>query len=351
MTSYLRKNIVMKPYNANDAASNFGYWYTDWTATATPYVRFWVSWKHLAYYGANNPATDTRYAPGGGTIQQYVQALDAQIGLAKSQGLKVILTFWLFPSWANGGQNHFVAPSDVSPSSNWAVYLWWVLSRWSVYNPNNGGAWADFLEVCNEPNVQFQPQKDAVGNIVCHLPTAEMMITAQSIQRSTGITSPILVGPGMGDRRGGASTYSDSLDFVNLLMDRLNSRGFHADQYFAFSSHNYADIETNSNTRSQDIRGVLQSKGWTGWPYANSSDPYILLTEGGSKLTGTSQADQVRLRYDSIHNDNAGAGKGLAMFSQYLDASDVNYDTGLRNPASPYATRAVYNTWAARPSP
>src|SRR3954465_11118961 len=57
--------------------------------TRTRWVRFWADWPTLE--PASGELDTTRLA-----------ALDAQIARARRGGLKVVLTLYRFPSWANG---------------------------------------------------------------------------------------------------------------------------------------------------------------------------------------------------------------------------------------------------------
>ena len=90
MTSYLRKSICMGVYSPSVPDQNFGFFATDWAATNTAYVRFWIPWYVIAPYGPSNPATDTTTVPPHGnppypppfTVAQWVQGMDAQIGRA-----------------------------------------------------------------------------------------------------------------------------------------------------------------------------------------------------------------------------------------------------------------------------
>ena len=70
-----------------------------------------------------------------------VRQVDKVLKQAKRRGLRVLVTFWLTPAWANGGKGERVAPDDVS---DYAKALAWAARRWD----NRVGAW----EVWNEPN-------------------------------------------------------------------------------------------------------------------------------------------------------------------------------------------------------
>ena len=57
--------------------------------TGTRWVRLWADWPTLEPAAGRLDATK-------------LQALDAQIAAARADGLKVILTIYRFPTWANG---------------------------------------------------------------------------------------------------------------------------------------------------------------------------------------------------------------------------------------------------------
>ncbi len=70
-----------------------------------------------------------------------VRLVDQVLRQSKRRGLRVLVTFWLTPAWANGGKGERVAPDDVS---DYAEALAWAARRWH----DRVGAW----EVWNEPN-------------------------------------------------------------------------------------------------------------------------------------------------------------------------------------------------------
>ena len=351
MTAYIRKSIAMGVFDLNDVNQNFGYWAADWYYTNTPYVRFWIPWYKLAPYGMNNPATDGSPLPGSSfTVAQHVAGLDAQIKYARQLGLKVVLTFDWFPQWANGTPDRRTPPPDVSVGSAWATYLAWIIARWSALNPNNNGAYADFIEICNEPNGYT-----AIPGTypAAHYVAGRMMMTAQTIQ-SYGWTTPILCGPAIADKSTAASFTADLLGY-------LQSSGFWAltlpggNPYFAWTQHNYGDIESGGGgtSRAQGIGGQLVNR-WKGWPNADPGNPYVLITEGGARLANFSQADaaaRTALAYNNAHNEVAG--RGLAMFTNYLDVSDTqpSGDCGLRNTDAGRTPRPLYTTWSGLPQP
>lgn len=352
MTSFLRKQMAMGVYSLSNVNQNFGFVGLDWPYTNTPYVRFWVDWTQLAPNRPpngiySNPAIDPTPLMQGGTVAQYVLAIDNQISLARSYGLNVVLTFFNTPPWASGQtyqtpNYRLYPPTDLSNGGPWSNYFLFCFVRWSVFNPSNGGAYCDFLEVCNEPNLESFP--------VSHTVPGRMMVIAQGWQDLFNLVSPILAGPATDDN-------STSQTYTGSLLSYLAANGFNfVDPFWAWSHHNYRDIlgtnGTVTTTRSQRIRTELKNAAWRGWPFSDASNPYVLLTEGGANFDTLGAGGQVNRMTDSYnltHNDIAGQGQGLAMFTQYLDITAPTFNTGLRNTA--LVPRQLYSAWASFPQP
>ncbi|GAB2754975.1 hypothetical protein GCM10027020_03930 [Nocardioides salsibiostraticola] len=70
-----------------------------------------------------------------------VPLVDEVLAQAKQRGLRVLVTFWLTPSWANKGKGERVAPDR---ASDYAKAIAWAARRWD----DRVGAW----EIWNEPN-------------------------------------------------------------------------------------------------------------------------------------------------------------------------------------------------------
>jgi hypothetical protein len=356
----MAKQIAMGVYEQSDVLQNFGLVHNDWPATGTAWVRFWVSWDHLApRQPAVAPELDEQPTRGGGTVREYVFALDAQIRLARSKGLGVILTFFNFPSWVNGVGDDYpdyrrLPPLDLSPTSWYAAYLAWVMLRWSAANPNNGGAYCNILEICNEPNL-YQHRE----GIPLHFHAGRQMITARQIQLN-GLFTPILAGPAVADLANNppnpAPTERGCRPFVAALCNYLRSQGFAPDGFWMWTHHNYTDVKNGTTTLAQAVRDRLKANGfWTGFPTLNAANPFVYLTEGGSRIvdagTLAAQASTMAQAHANCHNDNPALGEGLGMFTNYLDvgSTDPNHDTGLRDPSS-LQPRPLYSTWASFPT-
>lgn len=99
------------------------------------WVRIDVSW---AMVQPNPPS----YPNGGYDLGWGVPFVDRVVTMATSRGLKPLITFWLTPSWANGGAGSRTLPTDVT---NYANAARWMAARYG----NRVPAW----EIWNEPNL------------------------------------------------------------------------------------------------------------------------------------------------------------------------------------------------------
>ena len=70
-----------------------------------------------------------------------VPKVDTVISEARARGLKVLVTFWLTPGWANGGRGERYGPTDPADYARalaWAVKRWEGKVRaWEVWNEQN----------------------------------------------------------------------------------------------------------------------------------------------------------------------------------------------------------------------
>jgi hypothetical protein len=430
MASYLRKCVcpgAPSPFNMN------GEYSLTWSPsdsslrnlryhanTNTPWVRLFVSWRWLQPYDDTMlPHEDTRtyasqqfpsgekyhYAPG--SPAGYVAFIDEQIRIARDnphKNLKVMLAFWEFPRWANGTATEVSAPNynpngdrgddpdhlkplehrtpaDVGPDSAWARIVDWLITRYKdqVY----------FLEIMNEPNLQWWPQQDPPGNRVAHKTAAQMFKTAQAIQqRPENNGLPRLVGPATCDNWATVQDSRKRTTFQSFvgngtagdggLLSELHAIGFTGDVNFAWSHHNYTDVEYDIGDKSQrnnttwgagktlahDVRKRLEGE-WVGWPYADGDNPYLLLTEGGARLEKIESiyglVEQAaldkqaalllrnwkRMKGDADLSYSAADAPGIGMLTQYLWHVDPNYGSALREPvATGGGRRPAYSTWA-----
>ncbi len=93
------------------------------------YVRIDVGWEMLQ---PKQGQFDTNWA---------VPFVERQIDAAKAKGLKVMVTFWRSPRWANGGRSPVTPPNN---PEDYAKAFAWVVERW--------GHKVDAWEIWNEPN-------------------------------------------------------------------------------------------------------------------------------------------------------------------------------------------------------
>lgn len=407
MTSYLRKSVALGPYEAANAETNFGFAAPFFDDTHTGYVRLWVNWRSLAPYAPNMdgsvayPPSDYRPLPGSpgptpgesGTVADYVSQIDAQVRYARIKKLKVVMTFWQFPYWANGFSDagpgklaatpnvdpntydpanrrklsgeykslYFKPPSDVTVGSYWAGYLFFLMARYAMVNQAyNQGAYVDYLEICNEPNLQWFPQQDSAGARVAHITAGRMMAAARSIQAALKITSPVVLGPATSDTpraNGGDRLVTDGQTFTYDVLGYLGATGFVPGAGFGWSHHNYDDIQRGTATlRTTDVLDALKRNQWAGWPRGDVNNSYIACTEGGYVLgkPGTTldeQAGRLAVIYVRLHNDTPSLGQGVAMLTQYLFWTDLTYDCGLVEPSAKGSTpRPAYTVWKNLPT-
>jgi hypothetical protein len=292
--------------------------------TRTRWVRLWADWPTLQ--------------PSRGTWDAVkLAALDAQVAQAQRDGLKVILTLYRFPTWANGtaamtsdqlaatmpdrrtaAQDDskaksvlFRVPDDLSASSDFAAFVGGLVNRYSRNSTQRAGASTivDVLELANEPNLQWWPQmspstsgdpyaSSGASGITAPGAVAQMFATGQQITNNYG-GEPILAGPGNADQTDTNRLKTGYASFANRLLDALAASGFTAGPRFVFTHHNYTDVTydqgagstspdaasqpTRQTNRAADMRKRLVGR-WAGWPVGDANNPQIFLTEGGVTL-------------------------------------------------------------------
>jgi hypothetical protein len=384
MATNLRRMVVLGPSGTINPGGSHDYrnasnrvFFSD---TRTRWARFWADWPTLD--PADGQLDTTRLA-----------ALDAQIARAKRDGLKVILTLYRFPTWANGtatmtaeqlaatmpdrkGANDADTkakslllryPDDVSETSRFGRFLTTLVSRYSRNNARRPvlDAVVDFIEVGNEPNYTWWPQQApsadpanpyATSTITIADVVAHMFVTAQRITARYG-GEPMLCGPGTSDTTDGGRLRTAYHSFTERLLPALAAAGFTAGAKFAWSHHNYTDVTydmgagstfpgaatdpTRLTNRAADTRRRLVGR-WAGWPAGDPNNPQILLTEGGVTLPNiaarwriTDRAAQLAKQADLVQRNwnrmatGTGDGVGIAMLGYYLWYTDPNYDCGL----------------------
>src|SRR4051812_28271799 len=230
MAADLRRMVVLGPSGTITPGSSHDYRRDDnrrfFAETGTRWVRMWADWPTLM----PNP---------GAFDQVNIRSPDEQIALARRDGLKVVLTLYRFPTWANGtaamtpdqlaatmpdrkaaadpdtGAKSllFRYPDDVSQTSFFGRFLTTLVSRYSRNNTRrpNVDAVVDFIEVCNEPNYMWWPQQApsadpanpyASSTITIADVVARMFQTAQKVTAAYG-GEPMLCGPGTSDTTDG----------------------------------------------------------------------------------------------------------------------------------------------------
>jgi hypothetical protein len=138
--------------------------------------------------------------------------------------------------------------------------------------------------------------------------------------------------------------------FTQLLLDELDRIGFVPGAGFAWTHHNYTDVELDRDTGAWLTRELLAGR-WAGWPHADPANPVILIPEGGARLNKIAelygdappralQAQLVRRNWERMSRRH-----WAAMLGQYLFYSDPNFDCGLCEIDG--TKRPAFATWAA----
>jgi hypothetical protein len=380
MAAPLRRMIALGPAGCIWPGSNQDLRYGSNRAwikdTKTRWVRMWADWPSLEPQPGQFDASR-------------LSSLDAQIAAARADGVRVILTPYRFPTWANGTAEMtpeqlaatlpdrkfpsdpeskaksllFRYPDDVSETSPFGRFLDLLVRRYAGK--------VDVLEVCNEPNHQWWPQQGpsrdplnayGQGDITVHDVVARMFVAAQSITARVA-SSPMLAGPGSADGVDSNRMRSGYHSFGERLLTRLAELGFSPGPRFVWTHHNYSDVGADNATRTADMRRRLVGR-WAGWPSADAANPQVWITEGGVTLSRigslyaitdpaarkAKQAELVKRNWDRMVV-STGEGAGVAMTCNYLLHTDPNYDSGLCDtPEAGGARRPVYTTWKSLPS-
>ena len=344
---------VIAPGSAQDlrAAGNAGYF----TDTGTRWIRMWADWPSLQPSADHAP--DDPQSPAAWKLR----ALDEQIALANSLGLRVMLMPYRFPRWANGTEDlvqeprgkapEYRLPGDAyGPGSAWAGFFAFLHDRYHA-GRESGPRVAGF-ELVNEPNLQLWPQAGVAREV------ARLMMTAQGISARSG-HSTMLYAPSISDDDARTSErYTRWSEFVPALLDELETIGYTPHPGQAWSHHNYTDVEKRqTSTRSQAIRALLRGR-WGG--HVEGEAPTVHITEGGARLSRMPRlypaeeprAAQAKCLRDAwaLHERPDGAGAGVAMFAQYLLYADPNFDCGLLDPFPSTVKRPAYEAWRAFPA-
>jgi hypothetical protein len=291
--------------------------------TNTPWARLWADWSAL------QPSSGALFDPGA------LARLDADIADARADGRRIMLTAWRFPQWANGTADTFRLPADLSPGSDWARFVDFLIGRYSGQ--------IEALEPMNEPNLQLHPQEGVADA------AARMMVSAQVVAAGR-LGAPLLVAPATADVPGYDA-------FTTELLDRLDARGFVAGPRFAWSHHSYNDVEADTASRTARARSLLVGR-WAGWPVGDAAAPGMLVTETGARVDviaspGLSRSAVLQRHAELLdrywNRMQFGAeGEGVAMVCQYLFVTATQYDSGLCEVNG--TPRPAYRTWGRLPA-
>ncbi|HZI90167.1 MAG TPA: hypothetical protein VFD31_00900 [Thermoleophilaceae bacterium] len=409
----LRKCVSMGPINTPDgddqdlrAHGNLDLL----TSTGTRWVKLVVRWDQVQPLPPSSVPWDRLDDPVANPGQPYLAALDAQVKLARSQSprIGVIVMPWLFPKWAND-TDHLVdgipgdldffpqdrmrpeahatgdpaatakrltyrvpAPEELAPDGYWGRWIDFLYRRFLRYG--EGVA----LEVANEPNIQWWPQRDpspeddpfAQGELAAPRVAARMLATAQEIGDKY-CNRILLAGPATWDGPKGepegvrdSRLYTDYATFTAALLDELDEIHFAARSRFVWTQHNYMDVLFRhgnpgaQRNRAAHARSLLVGR-WSGWPQLNGDKdaPGMWLTEGGADLREKSVGGDTRMQVRLVRQNwdrmatGDGDGDGMEMVTNYLGYSEFHYDTGMRDPLEAGgAPRPLEQTWAKLPS-
>jgi Cellulase (glycosyl hydrolase family 5) len=353
-------------------------------ALGTHWVRIWIRWDKAQLFPPvfvpmpelDGPLNDL--APcGPGCGFRYIQAIDEQIALARAAGLNVILTTWFFPRWANGtadkpadwAREDRGSPADpverlkplewripvgqLGETGYYGMWLAWLIDRYRGYGRNF------VLEIMNEPNGQLWPQQApspsadpyAAGEVTVGAHVAEMIATARAVSADHG--HPIgLAGPALSDRaRPNDRLFTTLETAAPQTLDALPRLGFAPTPTFAWTHHNYFDIERNisSPTRAELVRELLHGR-WSG--RGGPADPRVWLTEGGARLGSGEVSDlAAQALLVAASWERMTAAPGIELFSNYLMYADPVANSGLcESIASGGAPRPLWEVFQRFPA-
>jgi hypothetical protein len=348
-------------------------------ALGTRWVRIWIRWdKAQLLPPAFVPMTDLdgplNDAPecGPGCGFRYIEAIDAQIALARAAGLNVILTTWFFPRWANGTADKpadwaredrgaatdsverlkplewRIPVGELGPDGHYGQWLAWLMDRYA------GHGRGLTLEIMNEPNGQLWPQQGpsrsadpyGPGEITVGGHVAAMIATAAALSADRG--HPIgLAAPALSDRPRPDDRLFTSLETaVPQTLAALDELALAPTPSFVWTHHNYSDIERNipSPTRAESLRQLLRGR-WRG--RGGPGDPRVWLTEGGARLGSGDVSDlAAQALLVAASWERMSAAPGIELFSNYLMYGDPVANSGLCEPiASGGAPRPVWEVF------
>jgi hypothetical protein len=203
----------------------------------------------------------------------------------------------------------------------------------------------------NEPNLQMWPQRGIDVAAASMIETGAALVARRE-------DAPLLVAPASGDTDEDSEARTSYAAFTRGVLDRLAERGFAPGSRFAWSHHNYTDVERNLSgaaNRVAQVRAMLVGR-WSGWPHGDPLSPGILITESGARPgvvaknfslpdPGLALVGQAELIRQNLWRMTVGPeGAGVALVCQYLFVTDRFYDSGLCELDG--TPRPAYFAWA-----
>jgi hypothetical protein len=370
--------------------------------TGTSWVRLWADWPSLQpdpAYALDDPSN-----PGA----PWLQALDEQIAAACAAGLRVVLTAYRFPLWANGtaalgaqlgtdaeigfdpwdrmspatwaryvaagrdptkdtpgrrGLEFRIPPDGLGIDSPWGAFFEALYARYHA-GRRSSGRWVGGFELTNEPAHQWWPKYApsptadpfALGAPVLPAAFAQAMQTAQAVAHRHGNTTRLLA-PSVADVADSSRNVMGYPEFIANLLNALDALGFRPSRRMTWSHHNYLDLEQRkADTSVQRVRAMLAGR----WQGAQSDGgATVWITESGARLSNmrrfypTEDPLQAQLRCWQLAWERFsradGPGAGVGMIGQYTLHADPSFDSGLLEPWPSEVHRPSYDYWTTLP--
>jgi hypothetical protein len=240
--------------------------------SGTGYVRFWIDWSVLQPDGGFT-FDDIRANP-------LTASLNEQIKTARNNGLKVILTVnHRYPLWATATPLSTCAcaegdsqckdkcaealqkvPTRLDIGSPWAQFIEFLVGEYGRtqdrMNQNHPeyNRYVDYLEIVNEPNLTHRTsaKRTRGGRLVIAMKVADMFSTAQRILLGKTDVTLNLAGPATSDTLKNNKKLTSYREFTRELLAELDRNNFRAGKNFAWSHHNYLDLEEQRNCLPDD---------------------------------------------------------------------------------------------------
>jgi hypothetical protein len=387
-------------------------------SSGTQFISLWIVWPSVDPAGTaptsiGNAWARWNAAPGSAlgvpptNLNTALRTLDQQVILANQNSKSVIVTcYHTFPSYTNQrlatdpsqAQLGFRElsqryPHDQDADSPWAWWVGYLCARYAIapanpYGPhltaysgenasgytislgNPSGAFAQFIQMMNEPNYQWYPQQSAGAgwgpDIACVITTmAQSADAIAAFVKAAQPFAPNLLMPGLADV--GTSVNSPIMqtnynDVAGQAAGVLNNWS-PASGYVGWAHHFYSDVKegplNNGQYRFEKLIGTLQANSWGG-----SKKGAVYLTEGGYHFdvssgppyTVTNQANQTKVQaaglkyvYARARTNTSALKPGVLLQYFINDSNQSKFQSSLRGPIvngqpnpSPYP---VYQAW------